>query len=78
MRMPVVTIQPSSRVTKMPKPNERYIMKDGMMLDAETAEPLGVKGDYEFEHWADPDVVAEAVFGLSPEQAKAVRESTPE
>ena len=62
----------------MPKSGERYIMKDGIVVDAETAERLGINGDYEFEHWADPDVVAEAVFGLSPEQAKAVRESTPE
>ena len=62
----------------MPKPNERYIMKDGLVVDADTAERLGVQEGVEFEHWADPDDVAEAVFGLSPEQAKAVRESVPE
>ena len=62
----------------MPKPSERYILKDGMVVDAETAERLGVEGGEEFEHWADPDEVAEAIFGLTPEQAKAVRESAPE
>ena len=62
----------------MPKANDRYIMKDGIAVDADTAERLGIKGDYEFEHWADPDEVAEAVFGLSPEQARTVRESSPE
>ena len=62
----------------MPKPNDRYIMKDGLAVDADTAEQLGINADYEFEHWADPDEVAEVVFGLSPEQAKAVREQTPE
>ncbi len=62
----------------MPKSGERYIMKDGLVVDADTAERLGVQEGVEFEHWADPDDVAEAVFGLSPEQAKAVRESVPE
>ena len=62
----------------MPKSGDRYIMKDGLVVDAETAERLGINADYEFKHWADPDVVAEAVFGLSSEQAKAVRESVPE
>ena len=62
----------------MPKPNERYIMKDGLVVDADTAERLGVQEGVEFEHWADPDDVAEAVFGLSPEQARKVREATPE
>ena len=65
-------------MTAKPEKNQRYIMKDGMVVDVETAERLGVSGDYEFEHWADPDEVAEVVFGLSPEQAKAVRESVPE
>ena len=61
----------------MPKPNERYIIKDGILVDAEAAERLGIDGDYEFEHWADSDVVAEAVFGLSPEQGKSFRDSVP-
>ena len=61
----------------MPKPNERYIIKDGIVVGAETAERLDIPGDYEFEHWANPDIVAEAVFGLSPEQAKDVRDSVP-
>ena len=55
-----------------------YVYKDGLVVDADTAEQLGINADYEFEHWADPDEVAEAVFGLSHEQAKAVRESVPE
>ena len=55
-----------------------YVYKDGLVVDAETAERLGINADYEFEHWADPDEVAEVVFGLSPEQAKAVRESVPD
>ena len=62
----------------MTEPNDRYIMKDGMVVDAETAERLGVEGGEEFEHWADPDEVAEAIFGLTPEQAKSVRDETPE
>ena len=33
----------------MPKPNERYIMKDGLVVDAETAERLGINADYEFD-----------------------------
>ena len=60
------------------EPGKRYIMKDGLVVDADTAEQLGINADYEFEHWADPDEVAEVVFGLSPEQARAVRESVPE
>ncbi|MCY4474658.1 MAG: hypothetical protein OXC83_04405 [Chloroflexi bacterium] len=60
------------------KDSKGYVYKDGMVLDAETAERLGVKGDYEYEHWADPDEVAEAIFGLTPEQAKTVRDSVPE
>ena len=48
------------------------------MLDTETVKRLGVKGDYEFERWEDPDEVAEAIFSLTPEQAKAVRKSVPE
>ncbi len=62
----------------MPEPNKRYILKDGVVVDAETAQRLGVEDGEEFEHWADPDVVAEAIFGLSPEQARQVREQTPE
>lgn len=65
-------------VMAKPEKNQRFIMKDGLAVDAETADRLGIEGDYEFEHWADPDEVAEAIFGLTPEQAKAVRESTPE
>ena len=49
-----------------------------MVVDAETAERLGVENGVEFEHWADPDVVAEAIFGLTPEQAREVRDSVPD
>ena len=58
--------------------DKRFVYKDGMVVDVETAERLGVSADYEFEHWAGPDEVAEAIFGLTLEQAKAVRESVPD
>lgn len=54
---------------------ERYICKDGVAVHAETAKRLGVEDGVEFEYWADPADMARAVFSLSPEQAKAVRES---
>ena len=57
-------------------PNERYILKDGLVVDAETAGRLGVEGE-EFEHWVDPDEFAEAIFGLTPEQAREIRENVP-
>ena len=60
----------------MPKPGERFIVKVGMVVDAETAERLGVEGDVAVEHWADPDMVAEAIFGLSQEEARAIKDST--
>ena len=60
-----------------PDPKKRLAYKDGVVVDVETAEGLDIVGNYEFEHWAGPDVVAGAVFGLSPEQAKAVRDSVP-
>ena len=60
------------------EPDKRYIYKDGVVVDAETAERLGVEDGVEFEHWADPDIVGKVIFGLSPDEAKAVRESVPE
>ena len=62
----------------MSKLNERYIMKDDIVVDGDTVQRLGINAAYDFEHWADPDDAAEAIFGLSPEQAKTVRAYTPE
>ena len=56
---------------------QRYIHKDGIIVDAEHAELLGIEGGEEFEQWMDPDDVAAAMFALTPEQAKAVRDETP-
>ena len=41
------------RRTRMPKPNERYIAKNGV-VSTETAKKLGVKGGVQFEHWIEP------------------------
>ena len=59
------------------EPIKRTVYKDGMFIDADVAERLGVEGVAEIEHWSDPEEVGAAVFGLSPEQARAVRESVP-
>lgn len=59
------------------KPNERYIAKNGVVVDAETAEQLGVKGGVEFEHWIDPGEAVRRVFGVSADQAKSIRDEYP-
>ena len=61
----------------MPKPNERYIAKNGVVVDAETAERLGVEGGVEFEHWIEPGEALRRIFGISADQAKAIREEYP-
>ncbi len=57
----------------MPQSDKRYVYKDGVVVDAEIAERLGV----EFEQWIDPGEVVRRVFGILPEQAKAIREEYP-
>ena len=47
------------------------------MVDAEVAERLGVENGVEFEQWIDPGEVVRRVFGILPEQAKAIREESP-
>ena len=61
----------------MPNPNERYIAKNGVVVDAETAERLGVEDGVEFEHWIDPGEALRRVFGISADQARAIREEYP-
>ena len=61
----------------MNEPIKRTVYKDGMFIDADVAERLGVETDTEIEHYSDPEDVASVVFGLSPAQARAVRESVP-
>ena len=59
------------------KPVKRSVYKDGIFIDADVAERLGVEGDAEIEHWSDPEEVGAIVFGLTPDQARSVRESVP-
>ena len=61
----------------MPKPNKRYIAKNGVFVDTETAEKPGVEGGVEFEHWLDPGEALRRVFSTSADQAKSIREEYP-
>ena len=61
----------------MPKPNKRYVAKNGVVVDAETAESLGVEADVEFEHWIEPGEAVRRVFGISADKAKTIREEFP-
>ena len=61
----------------MAKPNERYVAKNGVVVNAETAERLGVEDGVEFEHWIEPGDAVRRVFGISADQAKAIREEYP-
>ncbi len=62
----------------MPEPIKRSVYKDGVFMDVDVAERLGIKGDAEVEHYSDPEEIASVVFGLTADQAKAVRESVPD
>ena len=51
MDLPTVTSRQHQWLVEHPRvnnniimPNERYIMKDGLVVDAETAERLGING----------------------------------
>lgn len=61
----------------MNKSNKRYIAKNGVVVDAETAEKIGLEGGMEFEHWIAPGDAVRRVFSISPERAKAIREEYP-
>ncbi len=61
----------------MPNPGERYIAKNGVVVDAENAEKLGVEDGVEFEHWIDPGEVIKRAFGISADRAKAIRDEFP-
>ena len=56
----------------MPQSDKRYVYKEGV-VDAEITERLGV----EFEQWIDPGEVVKRVFGILPDEAKAIREEYP-
>ncbi len=58
----------------MAKPQECYIAKNGVVVDAETAERLGVE---DFERCIEPGEAVRRVFGISPERAKKIREEHP-
>ncbi len=61
----------------MAKSQKRYIAKNGVVVDAETAERLGVEDGVEFEHWIEPGEALRRIFGISADQAKAIREEYP-
>ena len=61
----------------MPQSDKRYVCKEEVVVDAEIAERLGVEGGVEFEQWIDPGEVVRRVFGILPDQAKAIREEYP-
>lgn len=61
----------------MQEPIKRTVYRDGVFMDADIAERLGVEGDAEIEHWSAPEEVGAVVFGLTTEQARAARESVP-
>ena len=61
----------------MTETNKRYVAKEGIVVDAEVAERLGVEDGVEFEQWIDPGEVVRRVFGISPDQAKEIREQHP-
>lgn len=63
----------------MDEPNKRYILKNGVLMEAELAERMGVEGEeLEIEQWIDDGDLAEAVLGISPERAAAIRDEVPE
>ena len=61
----------------MTEPKKRYVAKEGIVVDAEVAERLGVEDGVEFEQWIDPGEVVRRVFSIPQEQAKAIREEYP-
>ena len=61
----------------MTEPRKRYIAKEGIVVDAEVAERLGVEGGVESGHRIDPGEVARRAFNISAEQAKCIREEHP-
>ena len=54
-----------------------YIVKDGVWVEEDVAERLGVEG-VRVEQMHDLDEVAHRVLNISPERAKAIREEFPE
>ena len=58
----------------MAEPKKRMVAKDGVVVDAEIAQRLGVEGGVEFEHWIDPDALAESVLNLDAEDAEIIRD----
>ena len=61
----------------MQQSDKRFVYKDGVVVDAENTERLGVEEGVEFKQWIDPGEVVRRVFGISPDQAKAIREEYP-
>ena len=54
--------------------DNRYVYEDGVVLEADVAERLGVERGTEFKFWIMLEDVARRVFIISSGQAEAVRE----
>ena len=58
--------------------DKRYVYKNGVMIDADAAEQLGVENGEIVEQWIDVDELAHRVLNISPERAAEISEQYPE
>ena len=55
-----------------------YILKNGVLIDADIAERLGVEDGEPVAQWMDDGELAHQVLNISPERAAEIRERYPE
>ena len=69
-----------SEQTALNRPLRNWQSREASLLTLLNNQPPSRLGNQErpCRNRTNPDVVAEAVFGLSPEQARKIREATPE
>ena len=60
------------------EPGKGYVYKNGVMIDAEVAEQLGITGGEYIEQWMDDGELAHKVLNISQERAAEIREQYPE
>ena len=73
VRIDTVTTSSTTAMT-----SKRYIYKNGVMIDADVAEQLGITGGEYIEQWMDDGELAHRVLNISPERAAEIREQYPE
>ena len=59
-------------------PQKRYIVKEGVWMDASLAELIGIEGGEVVIQEVDDGDVARRALSLTPDQARQVREAVPD